>query len=140
VNQSVERPGQGIGFAIPVNVVRTTVAMLARHAGAGVGASSIGFLGVQLQTLDANLRTQLGYHGHGAVVMAVVGGSPADRAGLQPGDVIQSVNGKPILTPDDVSAIVRALAPGKTASISVWTNGTPELVAVHLGSLPDQSG
>jgi S1-C subfamily serine protease len=139
VNQSVERPGQGIGFAIPVNVVRTTVAVLAHDAGAGVGGSSIGFLGVQLQTLDANLRAQLGYQGQGAVVMAVVGGSPADRAGLQPGDVIQGVNGKLIRTPDDVSAIVRALAPGKTASLSVWTNGTRQLVAVHVGSQPDQS-
>ena len=140
VNQSVQRPGQGIGFAIPVNVVRTTVAMLARHAGAGVGASSIGVLGVQLQTLDANLRTQLGYQGQGALVMAVVGGSPADQAGLQPGDVIQSVNGKPIRTSDDVSAIVRALAPGRTASLSVWTSGTRQLVSVQVGSLPDQSG
>jgi serine protease Do len=140
VNQSVERPAQGIGFAIPVNVVRTTVAMLARTPGAGLGASSIGFLGVELQALDANMRTQIGYQGQGAVVMAVVGGSPADQAGLQPGDVIQSVDGKPIRTPDDVSAIVRKLAPGKTAGLGVWRNGTRELVAVHVGSQPGQSG
>jgi serine protease Do len=140
VNQSVERPGQGIGFAIPVNVVKTTVAMLARHAGAGTTASSVGFLGVQLQALDANMRSQLGCQGQGAVVMSVVGASPADQAGLQPGDVIQSINGKVIRTPGDVSAIVRKLAPGKTASLTVWSNGTRQLVAVHVGSQPDQSG
>jgi serine protease Do len=140
VNQSVERPGQGIGFAIPVNVVKTTVAMLAQHPGAGTTASSVGFLGVQLQSLDANMRSQLGYQGQGAVVMSVVGASPADQAGLQPGDVIQSINGKIIRTPGDVSAIVRKLAPGKTASLTVWSNGTRGLVAVHVGSQPDQSG
>jgi serine protease Do len=139
VNQSVERPAQGIGFAIPVNVVRTTVAMLAHHPGTGMGASSIGFLGVRLQALDASVRAQLGYPGNGAVVMAVVGGSPADRAGLQPGDVIQIVNGKAVRTPADVSAIVRGLAPGKTASLSVWRNGTRDLVAVQIGSRLDRS-
>jgi serine protease Do len=138
VNQSVERPAQGIGFAIPVSTVKTTVAMLLRHP--GIATSSIGFLGVQLQAFDANTRTELGYQGQGAVVMAVVGGSPADQAGLQPGDVIQSVDGKPVRTPDDVSSIVRKLAPGKTASLSVWRNGTRQLVAVQVGTQPDQSG
>ena len=139
VNQSVERPAQGIGFAIPVDTVKTTVAQLARHPGESTVASSTGFLGIQLQALDANLRSQLGYQGQGAAIVSVVGGSPADRAGLQPGDVIQSVDGKSIRNPADVSSIVRAIAPGKTATLDVWTNGTRKFVAVHVGSQPIQS-
>lgn len=138
VNQSVDRPAQGIGFAIPVDTVRATVAMLARHPGNAAIASSGGFLGVQLQPLDANLRSELGYQGQGAAIMAVFGGSPADKAGLRPGDVIQSVDGKAVRKPADVSSIVRATAPGKTATLDLWDNGTRELVAVHVGSQPIQ--
>ena len=138
VNQSVERPAQGIGFAIPVDTVKTTVAMLARHPGGGTIASSAGFLGVQLQALDAKLRSEIGYQGQGAAIMAVVGGSPADKAGLQPGDVIQRVDGKTVRNPADVSSIVRGIAPGKTATLDVWKQGTRQLVAVHVGSQPIQ--
>jgi serine protease Do len=139
VNQSVEQPAQDIGFAIPVDTVKSTVALLAQHPGSGTNAAPAGFLGVQLEALDSNLRSQLGYVGAGAAIVAVVSGSPADQAGLQAGDVIQSLNGKAIHTPADVSSIVRTLAPGKTATLHVWSNGTRSLVAVHVGVQPDQS-
>jgi S1-C subfamily serine protease len=140
INQSVERPAQGIGFAIPIDTVKTVVAMLQRHEGSGMTASSAGFLGVQLQPLDAGLRSQLDYTGQGAAIAAVVSGSPADQAGLQPGDVIQSVDAKTVHSPADVTSLVHAIAPGKTATLRVReANGTRELVAVQLGSQPDQS-
>jgi serine protease Do len=140
VNQSVVRPAQDIGFAIPIDAVKTTVATLVHNPGRGTTVSSAGFLGVQLRVLDANLRSQLGYTGQGAVIMAVVSGSPADQAGLQPGDVIQSVDGKTVAKPADVSAIIRKIAPGKTATLRVWSDGTRQLVAVHIAAQPDQSG
>jgi serine protease Do len=140
VNQSVERPGQGIGFAIPADAVKTTVADLARHQGSDTPSSSVGFLGVQVESLNQDLRSQLGYTGDGAVIAAVVGGSPADTAGLQAGDVIQSVDHKPVRTAADVTSIMHGIAPGKTAAIDVWRDGTRQLVAVQVGSQPDQSG
>jgi serine protease Do len=139
VNQSVEQPAQDIGFAIPVDTVKTTVAMLARHQGSETTAVTGGFLGVQVEALNSDLRSNLGYQGQGAVIAGVVSGSPADQAGLQPGDVIQSVNGKAVKGPSDVTSIVHAIAPGKSAAIDVWRNGTRQLVAVHVGSQPDQS-
>jgi S1-C subfamily serine protease len=54
--------------------------------------------------------------------------------------VIQSVDGKAVGSPSDVSSIVKTLAPGKTAALRVWNNGTRQLVAVHVGTEPDQSG
>lgn len=139
VNQAVQEEAQDIGFAIPVDKVKTTVADLERHAGSGTTAN-IGFLGVQLEALDANLRSQLNYVGQGVVIAGVVSGSPADQAGLEPGDVIQSINGQNVRTPADVTAAVHKLAPGKTASLHVWSNGTRQLVEVHVGSAPDNAG
>ena len=71
--------------------------------------------------------------------MAVISGSPADQAGLQPGEIIQSVDGKAVHKPADVTSIVRALAPGKTASLDIWNEGTKQLVAVQVASQPDQA-
>jgi serine protease Do len=138
VNQSVERPAQGIGFAIPADTVKTTVASLMRNPGTGAAASNVGFLGVELQALDANLSAQLGYKGQGAAVISVVGGSPADKAGLQPGDVIQSVDGKPVRKPADVSSIVRGIKPGKRATLHVWDGGKARQVGVQIAAEPDR--
>jgi serine protease Do len=94
---------------------------------------------VQIEPLNQDLRSQLGYDGDGAVIAAVVGGSPADEAGLQPGDVIQSVDHKPVHTASDVTSIMHGIAPGKTAALDVWRNGTRELVSVQVASQPDSS-
>ena len=59
---------------------------------------------------------------------------------VEPGDVIQSVDGKAVGSPSDVSSIVKKLSPGKTAALRVWSNGTRQLVAVHVGDEPDRSG
>jgi serine protease Do len=139
VNQSVEQPAQDIGFAIPVDSVKRMVVALAAHRGTTATTAGSGFLGVGLAPLDADVRTQLGYQGQGAAVVSVVSGSPADQAGLSPGDVIQRIDGTTVHTPADVTAAVHALAPGRTATLTVWNNGTRELVAVHVGAQPSQT-
>jgi serine protease Do len=139
VNQSVAQPAQDIGFAIPIDTVRTDVATLAAHPGV-VTTTSVGFLGVELQALDPTIRTELHYTGAGAAIVGVMGGSPADQAGLQPGDIIQSIDGKAVDAPSQVTAIAHDLAPGAIASLRVWQNGTRELIAVHVGDKPDQAG
>jgi S1-C subfamily serine protease len=138
VNQAVQESAQDIGFAIPVDAVKTTVAELQQHPGSGTTAN-VGFLGVQLEAVDANVRSQLSYKGQGAAIVAVVSGSPADQAGLEPGDVIQSINGKDVTSPADVTAAMQKLKPGQTASLHVWDNGTRQLVEVKVGSAPDTS-
>jgi len=138
VNQSVQEQAQDIGFAIPVDAVKAAVADLQSHPGTGT-TSNVGFLGVQLEALDDNVRSQLSYQGQGAAIVGVVGGSPADQAGLQPGDIIQSINDKAVSTPADVTSIVHQLKPGQTASLHVWSNGTRQLVEVKVGTEPDTS-
>ncbi|MGA2395214.1 MAG: trypsin-like peptidase domain-containing protein [Candidatus Lustribacter sp.] len=138
VNQAVQQSAQDIGFAIPVDAVKTAVADLQRHPGSG-STAGVGFLGIGLEALDANVRSQLSYQGQGAAIVSVVSGSPADQAGLEPGDVIQNIDGKDVSSPADVTAIVQKLKPGQTASLHVWSNGTRQLVEVHVGSAPDGS-
>jgi len=135
VNQSVAAPAQGIGFAIPSDTVKSTVAMLETHPGSHAVGSG-GFLGVQLMPLDANVRSQLDYIGKGVAVAGVVTGSAAEKAGLQAGDVIQSVNGKAVEKPADVSSIVKATPPGKSVSLEVWSNGGRHQVSVNVGTEP----
>ncbi len=82
----------GIGFAIPANMVRELVAQLVEH-----GEVRRGQLGIVLQDLTPQLAEAFGIaRVRGAVVTQVLDGSPAERAGLRPGDVIVAVNGKPL--------------------------------------------
>ena len=119
VNQSVVQPAQGIGFAIPIDTVARTVALLEQHPGVVNGASG-GFIGVRLEPLDAGVKSAIGYTGTGVVVEGVVGGSPADRAGLQPGDVIQQVDRKPVERPSQSS---RRFMRSNPAGSSAWRSG-----------------
>jgi serine protease Do len=139
VNQSVAAPAQGIGFAVPADTAKSTLASLQAHPGVQTAANT-GFIGVQLEALDGNLRQQLSYTGDGVAIAGVVGGSAADQAGLQPGDVIQRVDGKGVGKPDDVASLIRGTKPGKTVSLEVWSSGTRHLVGVKVGASPNAAG
>ena len=139
VNQSVAAPAQGIGFAVPADTAKATLASLQAHPGVRTAANG-GFIGVQLQALDGNLRQQLSYTGDGVAVAGVVGGSAADQAGLQPGDIIQRVDGKTVAKPDDVASVIRGTTPGKVVSLEVWSSGTRHLVGVKVGTSPNGAG
>jgi S1-C subfamily serine protease len=134
INQSVARPAEGIGFAVPVDTVKKTVAYLEQHPGVHYVATG-GFMGVQLASLD-QVGSQLNYKGSGVAIVDVVSGTAADAAGLQPGDVIQEVDGKAVTTPQQVAAIVKRMKPGQTVELRVWSAGVKKLVAVHLGAGP----
>ena len=88
---------QGIAFAIPSNTVKNTVESIIQR-----GKVVRGYLGVTMQTISPELANQVGVNGlEGVMVEEVVNGSPADIAGVQPGDIIKKFNGKDI--PDPVS-------------------------------------
>jgi serine protease Do len=134
INQAVARPAQGIGFAIPVQTVKKTVAYLEEHPGSHEAVMSA-FMGVQLAPLSS-VRSQIDYHGQGVAIVGVVSGTSADKAGLEPGDVIQAVNGKAVTSPQEVSSIVHGMKPGQTVNLRVWSSGVKKLVAVQLGQAP----
>ena len=143
VNQSTANPAaaQGIGFAIPSNTVTQTAVALAKAPGQTVNANStgtgVGYLGVLLGPLDNNVRTQTGYRDPGGVVIGQVQPTgPADQAGLEPGDVIQQINGKPANQPSDVTSVIKATKPGQPITLRVWAQGVKKNVQVKVGEQP----
>jgi serine protease Do len=147
VNQSTANPAaaQGIGFAIPASTVTQTASVLAKSQGKTLEANSTGtgkgFLGIAPINITNNVRTQLGgYHDQGGVaVNNVSDGTPAAQAGLEPGDVIQSINGKPLNSASDLVATVSAMKPGSQVTLRVWSQGVKKNVQVTLGEQPVQT-
>jgi serine protease Do len=144
VNQSTANPGsaQGIGFAIPADMAVQTAATLVKNPGKTLDANGTGtgkgFLGVGTAAITGNVRTQLGgYTDQGGVAVAqVVSGSPADGAGIEPGDVIQAIDGKPINSPDDLVAAISSLKPGTKVTLRVWSQGVKKNVETTLSEQP----
>jgi len=143
VNQSTANPGaaQGIGFAIPSNTVKETAQSLAKSPGTTVNANGtgtgVGYLGVILSPLDNNVRTQINYRDQGGVAIAQVqADQAAGQAGLEPGDVIQSLNGKPVNQVTDVTNTIKATKPGTNVTMRVWSQGVRKNVQVKVGEQP----
>jgi S1-C subfamily serine protease len=135
VNSQIATAGSqgnvGIGFAVPSNTVRDVVPQLQQgrqvrrpYLGVSTGASPTG--------------------ASGAIVREVTGGGPADRAGLKPssapdgagGDVIVSVDGKTVRTPDDVAGAISGREPGDEVDVVVTRDGDRRTVAIELGERP----
>ena len=84
------------------------------------------------------MRTQLGgYHDAGGVAVAtVVPGTPAEQAGIQNGDVIQSINGKPINSASAFTSVISAMKPGAPVTLRIWSQGTRKTVQATLAEQP----
>ncbi|HEY1311094.1 MAG TPA: DegQ family serine endoprotease [Pseudolabrys sp.] len=125
---------QGVGFAIPANMVRVVVAS-AKSGGAAVKRP---WLGAKLQAVTADIADSMGLkRPAGALVASVTSGSPADHAGLKAGDVILSVDGQAV---DDVNAFDYRFATkplGGTAALDLLRAGRPLSVKVALQTAPD---
>jgi len=142
VNQSTANPqagAQGIGFAIPANVMKTAVALLEKEPGTHQG-TNMGYIGAALATVTPDLQVQLNYHGKGVAVAQVVSGSPADQAGLQPGDVILKIASQDVSTSDDAVKIIKGSKPGQTLNLEVWSAGVKRLVSIKAGERPADAG
>ncbi|MGC4013011.1 MAG: trypsin-like peptidase domain-containing protein [Luteolibacter sp.] len=113
-------PGfQGVGFSIPSNDVKDAISQILER-----GRPIRGFLGVQMADLDGRIRGLLDYSGKdGAVVGAVTPGSPAETAGLQPKDVVQSYNGEAIHSMNQLFALVQRSRANQEVPMGVWRAG-----------------
>jgi S1-C subfamily serine protease len=144
VNQSTANPAaaQGIGFAIPSTTVITTAAMLTKSPGKTIDQNGTGtgkaFLGIQPVDITNNVRAQLGgYRDSGGVAIGnVVPGTPADQAGLEPGDVIQAVNGKAVDSAQSFVSTISAMKPGTAVTLRVWSQGVKKNIQVTLAEQP----
>jgi serine protease Do len=123
----------GVGFAVPINVAREILPQL-RDTGHVVR----GWLGLQIQSIDEDLAESLKMkEAHGAIVSDVTTGSPADEAGLKPGDVVISLDGQPIEDGSDLSRRVTRRGPDTEVSLRVLRDGSEKTVEATLGTFPD---
>jgi len=113
-------PGtEGIGFAIPVDLVRGVIEELKKH-----GRVIRGYLGLLPDDLTGAERTQLGLQDNrGILLTEVYEDGPAARAGLQVDDVILSINGEPILQMRQALLLAARTAPGDEVDVVAWRNG-----------------
>lgn len=141
VNQSTLRGGaEGIGFAIPSNTVRKVVDEMIAHPRITEPPAQA-FLGVVLQNISQGFRNQTGYRGQGGVAVYQVGsGSPADQAGINPGDVILKMNGKAYNDNQTLVNDIGKLHSGQKVTLEIWSQGAKRLVQVTLGARPSGAG
>ncbi|MGQ7936575.1 DegQ family serine endoprotease [Paraburkholderia sp. D1E] len=124
---------QGLSFAIPINE-----AIKVKDDIVKTGHVSRGRLGVAVQGMNQTLADSFGMQKpQGALVSSVDPGGPAAKGGLQPGDVILSVNGEPVSDSSDLPSQVAGLAPGSSATVQVWRDKATKDLKVTIGSLSD---
>ena len=121
----------GLSFAIPVSVVRNVITQIREK-----GVVERGWLGVSIQDVDRNLAESFGLdRPRGALIAQVGRDSPAERAGLQPGDVITVFDGEPIETSADLPHVVGLIAPGTRVEALIVREGEEQAIGVEVGGL-----
>ena len=133
INTAIVAAGQGIGFAIPINMVKRVVDQLVDK-----GKVVRGWLGVSLQPLSAELAQSLGLSGtNGAVVGSTMADGPAAKAGLQQGDVIVSFSKIPVEDYRHVQRLVADSPVGKTITLEILRKKQKIDVPVTIAEVPD---
>jgi serine protease Do len=126
----------GIGFAIPINLAKTVLLQLRDH-----GSVVRGYLGVAVRPVPPDVAESAGLKDQqGVLIESVVEGSPAEKAGVQKGDVIVAVNDQAVAAPQELTRRIVATPPGTRVQISVVRKGKPLKLSVELGRLPEKRG
>ncbi|MFZ4856548.1 MAG: DegQ family serine endoprotease [Desulfuromonadaceae bacterium] len=130
INTAIVAAGQGIGFAIPVNMAKPVFTQLIAK-----GSVSRGYIGVTIQPVTEELAKSFGLkEAKGALVNDVIKGSPADKAGVQQGDVIIALNGNEVKDPSHLQRLVAEAGIGKVARMSLFRDGKALEVGITLAS------
>lgn len=124
---------QGLSFAIPIEVAMGIEKQIVTS-----GKVQRGRLGVTIQDINQSLADSFGLKKpNGALVSSVEKGSPAAKAGLEPGDVILAINGREIAGSGELPAIVAGMAAGETAKLQIWRNGASRVIEAKVGSFSE---
>jgi serine protease Do len=131
INTAINPNGQGIGFAIPIDMAKTIIPQLEQK-----GSVTRGWLGVQIQQMNPALEKSFGLNNEeGALVADVFKGGPAEKAGIERGDVITQFDGKNVAESKDLSRIVAATTVGKTVTVKLMRDGKAIERTVRVGEM-----
>jgi serine protease Do len=135
VNTAIFSPSGGnvgIAFAIPADIAQSVIDEIKEK-----GMVSRGWLGVQIQPVNEDIAESLGLDDpHGAIVASILDTGPARDSGIEPGDVILSVNGDKVEDARDLARKIGDLDPKDDAKMEIWRDGGIENVSVELGAQP----
>ena len=136
INTAIISPqiGSGIGFAVPINIAKQLIPQLLK------GKVSRGFLGVSVSELTPDIAQGFGLKEgtKGALVQGVMPKSPASKAGVQPGDVVVAVNGRPVENAAQLTRAVSAVPPGNKATLTLLRGSEKKDVGVTVTNRPDE--
>ncbi len=152
INQQIETnsgANDGVGFAVPISAVKRSVAQLQAK-----GKVEYAYLGVSSQALYPQLAAKLGLDTKfGGLIAEVIPGGPAAKAGLKGGsgklqfqaseyrtggDVILAVDGRPVISPEDLARDTSAYSPGQKVTLTILRNGQRKEIEVTLGKRPEK--
>ena len=136
INTAIDASGQNIGFAVPVNTVKSILSQLKEK-----GKVVRGFLGVRIRNLDDEAREAFGLATRaGALISDVDADGPADKAGLRKGDVVVAIKGQPVKETRQVIDTISGIMPGTKVDVEVVRDGKPKTLTVTLGERPETAG
>jgi serine protease DegQ len=122
----------GIGFAIPISTARNVMDQIIRH-----GSVTRGWIGVEVQEITEEIAESFGLPDtEGALIAGVQRGSPADKGGVKPGDVLLTVAGKPVKDPQAMLNLIAGLEPGKTVAFTFRRRMQPLKLPIRVGKRP----
>jgi len=126
---------QGVGFAIPINMAHRVMDQIMTH-----GKVVRGYLGVMIQEVTPDLAKAFKVpEGKGALIGDVSAAGPAEKAGLEKGDVIEQLNGQTVESINELRLQIASMSPGTVTHLKILRNGEERDVAVTLGELPGKS-
>ncbi len=134
INTAIIPIGQGLGFSIPINKAKKVADEIIAH-----GRVFHPYLGVNVQTIDDAIKQDYGLPDKvGALVKGVTPGSPAEKAGIKPGDVLRSIGGKSIHSDKEVVANVEGRKPGAEVQVEILRNNSvKQTLKLKIGDRPD---
>jgi serine protease Do len=125
----------GVGFAVPISLAKSILPQLKEK-----GKVVRGYLGVQVSELTPDLAQGFGYRVEqkGALVQQVVKGTPAEKGGMEPGDLVVAMDGKPIESSGALTRAVATIAPGGKVTLTFLRKGSEKKATLTVAKRPDE--
>ena len=135
INSAINAAGSGIGFAIPINMVKDMLPDLKEK-----GRYERSWIGVRIQPLSPELAESYGLKSaQGALVAAVVPAGPADKAGIREGDIVLEFEGKEVRSNTDLPLLASMAGIGRKVRLKIWRDGRELPITLTLAKFPDET-